>query len=105
MQAALEISPGPDKNVCRDARTPEPLVSEPAASLLCRGIVRYDDQQVKVAIRPRFTPRFGPEEINAQGIICVDKPGQNLIQPFVNRTIARCVHKNNPRCVTIILTC
>ena len=65
MPSAFEVAAGPYKDIGRDARPAEGLVSEPAGATVGRSIIGHHHQDVEIAVRSGVATRVRAEQVNA----------------------------------------
>jgi hypothetical protein len=51
------------------------------------SVVRHDDQEIEIAIRPGFTTRLGPEQIDSNRAIVLPPPPNHLLDHFPFREL------------------
>jgi hypothetical protein len=76
--ATVEPTPGAHQDVGRDAGPTQHLVGEPGAPAIGCSVVRHDDQEVVVAVRPSLAARPGAEEIYPLRPVGRNEPAEQL---------------------------
>src|ERR1039458_246712 len=65
MQAAIELAGGPNQHVGGNPGAPERNIGSAAAAEFGWRVVRHDDHNVVVAVRPGVSPGNGTEQVDA----------------------------------------
>src|ERR1039457_2972136 len=65
VQPAIELAGGPNQHVGRNPGAPERHIGSATAAECWRCVVRHDDHNVVVAVRPGVTPGDGTEDVDA----------------------------------------
>jgi hypothetical protein len=95
--AALEPRPRTDQNVGRHARAPQDLVGESGAPAFRWGVVRHDEQEVVVAVRPDLSARPGAEEVHAFRLVGGDEPAKQFRQRRIAQPVGGIGHRFQAR--------
>src|SRR6266545_562174 len=79
-ESLLERPACPDQHVCGDASAAEDLVGQAGAPALGRRVVRHDEEDVVIAVRPGLATRSRAEEVHALRLVGGNKPTEQLRQ-------------------------